>query len=107
MERELSENILATISLKTELKKWKSKYKDLEMQVDLLKAEIVGLSQSRFGSKGSGVILAKLVQKLNDLMMCPIGYMPIKSPVILKSGVTIDEQIFHQLKIDPYDKRKL
>jgi hypothetical protein len=51
-------------------------------------------------------ILEGLLEKLSDQLMWPINLIPIKNPVILKSGITIDEDIFKKLDKDPFDSTK-
>jgi hypothetical protein len=48
--------------------------------------------------KGAAEILESLINKLSEQLICPISMVPMSSPVILKSGSTVDESTFKKLK---------
>ena len=51
-------------------------------------------------------ILYSLITTLNSLFECKITFSTIHTPIILNSGVTVDERIFSQLQRDPFDRTK-
>jgi hypothetical protein len=87
LEAEMAHQENKIISLKNEIKELHS---------------IIG---TKVGSE-SFVILNSLVAKLKAQLECPINYSPIENPVILKSGITVDENTFDKLDRDPFDNTK-
>ena len=47
-----------------------------------------------------------MIEELNDLVICPISQETISSPVLLPSGVTVQEYVFDKLKgsKDPFNR---
>ena len=43
-------------------------------------------------------IIVQIYSKLQELVLCPILLEDIKDPIILPSGITIDETAFDKLK---------
>jgi hypothetical protein len=93
--------------MRNELSACKQLIKKQELQIEILKTELLKISQMQIGIRGSGVLLSKLLSKISSLFECSISCQPMRNPVILKSGNTIDEEVFNRLRVDPFDKSKL
>lgn len=62
-------------------------------------------------TKSSDKSYQKLLSEIEDLLVCPISFQRIRTPVMLPSGKTIDESTFDKLagakKCDPFTRNPL
>jgi hypothetical protein len=100
---------LQIMSLKAKLKKsekFKQQYLQQTHRLAALEAENLRM-KSKDGKKGAEDILSDLINRINDLFEWNIMWSTIVTPVVLKSGNTIDEATFDSLERDPYDRTKM
>ena len=100
IEKELNDQKIENIELLKRIKKLEDSSYDWCKKIE----EVKVLRNDNHHFK----LLWNLIHKIKELYECPVSFSIITRPIILQSGVTIQESCFNELKrkwkSDPYDK---